>query len=966
MARSSGWLACGGLMFLIYIVPEPLLAAKLELRQGGTGNTDISVDVGDEFEVELWVDAENRPISGAAVFLSFDDQVLELVGSDRAGFAPFNPGSFLATGEVYRNTLLDESDPAAAATGTQVDYSVVRASDQGAGRIATFRLRAKTPVPQTVVRIDESGGRETRFFTPDGAHQPFQYIAPLQIQVRGIELTGFPQRLVLARGQIDSTSLQLDHFIFDPLYGPQDIKWDISPSPDLSLKFDVPNRRLLLQAPASSSLWEQLRLTATNPDGQSATATVEVFVNAAPQLHTELGLVAFAEDQPFEWPLDTTVDDPDSGPDRLEWQVEAPQELGATLSSAARSLRFFPSQNWSGQGQLTLMVADEFGFADTAQVSFVVSPVEDAPQFRIAPNVRLIRGRQDSSLTREALLSDAEQTPDQLNLTWTGAEHLSLEERGGRLVLSAPLDWTGTEEITLQASDPSGLSDQTPLTVSVVPSLPPSLQEAPRRRGIAPGTHFVLALDSLVVDPDDEAGNLRWQVSGQQQLSANLSGNRAVRIEAPGSFAGTEQLHFAVVDPSGESTGFDLLIFAAAPDGSPTIAPLPEIGVPLGGVDTSLDLDEYLYDLDQEPAEITWSVGVLEGVDLRIDPDTHVLVVSPAADAKPGLRQAELRALDPEGHEALQILALRLIGSGIPEDPDPEIPPDTTIALLAPVLASLPTLAIEAGQFDQSLDLDDFISQADPATLTWEVQATAHLNGLIDAQSHRLLVLVEKGWEGEALLIVRVRDAQGQSAEGVVRVIVVPAAPALSLTQNLQVDLLEGDTEIRLSLTDLFADGQIPAGLTWEASGGQPIQISQDATTHMLVLKREQPWQAGETITLQARDAQNHLASGQLSIQVYPSDGSAGQEVPEFRLALLPNPLQPDYLDLYVLSDLPLSQAPRLRLQDGQNLAVIQVAPGIWQGSHVRQPGQTGVQAFLALGLDQDRQLLKSSLSFGK
>ncbi|MSR83888.1 MAG: hypothetical protein EXS58_13360 [Candidatus Latescibacteria bacterium] len=242
-----------------------------------------------------------------------------------------------------------------------------------------------------------------------------------------------------------------------------------------------------------------------------------------------------------------------------------------------------------------------------------------------------------------------------------------------------------------------------------------------------------------------------------------------------------------------------MLVFAAAPDGSPTIAPLPEIGVPLGGVDTSLDLDEYLYDLDQEPAQITWSVGALEGVELRIDPDTHVLVVSPAADAKAGLRQAELRALDPDGHEALQILALRLIGSGIPEDPDPEIPPDTTITLLAPVLASLPTLAIEAGQFDQSLDLDDFVSQADPATLTWEVQAPAHLSGLVDAQNHRLLVLVEKGWEGEALLIVRARDAQGQSAEGVVRVLVVPAAAELSLTQNLQVDLLEGDTEIHLS-----------------------------------------------------------------------------------------------------------------------------------------------------------------------
>jgi hypothetical protein len=182
---------------------------------------------------------------------------------------------------------------------------------------------------------------------------------------------------------------------------------------------------------------------------------------------------------------------------------------------------------------------------------------------------------------------------------------------------------------------------------------------------------------------------------------------------------------------------------------------------------------------------------------------------------------------------------------------------------------------------------------------------------------------VEQGWEGEAFLIVRARDALGHSAEALIKVQVSAAVAALSLTQNLEIDLLEGDTEFRVPLSDLFADGQVPPGLTWEASGDQSVSVGLDEGGG-LILRGTQPWTRSQTLTLTARDPQNHLATGQLQLEVHPADGSAGQEVPEFRLALVANPLQPDFLDLYVLSDLPLSQAPRLRLQDGQTLAVTQ------------------------------------------
>ena len=67
-------------------------------------------------------------------------------------------------------------------------------------------------------------------------------------------------------------------------------------------------------------------------------------------------------------------------------------------------------------------------------------------------------------------------------------------------------------------------------------------------------------------------------------------------MEAPADFAGIETLTFAVADPTGAATAFDLLVFAAPLSGAPLLAPLPGIRLPVDGVDASLDLDDYVTD----------------------------------------------------------------------------------------------------------------------------------------------------------------------------------------------------------------------------------------------------------------------------------------------------------------------------------------------------------------------------------
>ncbi|MCH2576633.1 hypothetical protein MK131_17780, partial [Candidatus Poribacteria bacterium] len=517
---------------MIYL-PDQLMAVSLELRQAGGKVTDNTVMVGDEFEVELWVDSRDKILSGAAVFISFDPQHFELIQNDKGYLdvlKPFLPGNFLTNGEIFRNYLLDELDPAASTAGIQIDYSVVRATDQGAGALAKFGLRAISPTTSSEIKIDEMGSRETRFFLPDGNQDYFRYIKPLEMKVQGISLNNFPNKIVLRRSETQNINLR--SYFFDPVFAIEDIEWNISPSNDIPAILDHKNHTLTFTAPQDHSPWQTIVITAKNPEGQIGLDTLNIFVNDPP-IFESIDKITISEDNNFHIDLNSIISDVDTEWTRLEWSSIAGSKVDIQLDDEKQRATIWPEQNWYGTDLVRLIATDNFSFSDTLQLEIEIEPINDPPTLLFAPNIQLIPGRSDQSIKIENLIDDSEDNYSELGLTWSGEENAQLSVIDGLLTISSKPGWYGTEEIQLRVEDTEGKYSTGLLTVTISPTMPPTTLEIPSRIFISAGKEEIIDLNNWVTDPDDDDGMLTWEITGNQSVSFQINSQKMGLINSP-------------------------------------------------------------------------------------------------------------------------------------------------------------------------------------------------------------------------------------------------------------------------------------------------------------------------------------------------------------------------------------------------------------------------------------------------
>ncbi len=215
--------------------------------------------------------------------------------------------------------------------------------------------------------------------------------------------------------------------------------------------------------------------TVEDPYGASAIASVTVIVNARPDAQGDIKLLS--EDVPAVISVLSNDSDPDGS--ILEVNAATQGSHGTVVMNANGTITYSPALNYYGADEFQYTVSDGLGATQTATVSLVIQPVNDAPlgvadQFAVVAGGQLIAGGQG------VLSNDVDAEGSSLAaMLQSGPEHGALTfAEDGSFEYAPTTGFLGDDSFTYRASD--GVLSGAPVTVTlhVIPPTPVSSSDA--------------------------------------------------------------------------------------------------------------------------------------------------------------------------------------------------------------------------------------------------------------------------------------------------------------------------------------------------------------------------------------------------------------------------------------------------------------------------------------------------------
>ncbi|MCF7911156.1 MAG: tandem-95 repeat protein, partial [Candidatus Cloacimonetes bacterium] len=120
-------------------------------------------------------------------------------------------------------------------------------------------------------------------------------------------------------------------------------------------------------------------------------------------------------------------------------------------------LTISPVENWNGTAIIEIIAEDSYFAAVSDTFEIEITPVNDRPVIDLPENMSILVNDGDGlTIDLGNFISDVESANTELSLNWTGASNISVGITSGlEVVFTAPVDWTGMEEITFTVSDDS-------------------------------------------------------------------------------------------------------------------------------------------------------------------------------------------------------------------------------------------------------------------------------------------------------------------------------------------------------------------------------------------------------------------------------------------------------------------------------------------------------------------------------
>jgi hypothetical protein len=445
---------------------------------------------------------------------------------------------------------------------------------------------------------------------------------------------------------------------------------------------------------------------------------------------------------------------------------------------------------------LTLDLASQDGLYTDSQTLRVI--VDEPPMFSLP--LPAFTFDEDDSLTvaAAAIFSDADDSGANIN-AWIAPEdsiHVRYDDVAETLTFSTDTNWFGLTNAELFIEDILGVGIDTTLIVTVNPiNDPPVVDFSAIADTFVIHRNFPDTVDLALFSSDVDDDVLIWNLSPAPPayLDANLVSGDQLRLLADMTSAFVDIDFVLTAEDTSGAQGSDTLVVSIR-SWPPTIAILDDIRM-VAGIDTTIQLDDWVSDNDTHDSLMTWTFQVLD-TSGTVDP-------SVTATPVPATRSVTISA--PSGYSAVDYLVMTV------EDDDSNIATDTTRLFIfesySPMIVPFPSITIfRDTTYAPLIDLDDYVAdiQDSPADINWSYSGGDSLGSIsLNAFTHEVSVSTNTTFIGYVTITLVAENRLGlkDTANMVILVSRYIDGPPIWRATTDQVEVVYGYT------TDLFTYG---------------------------------------------------------------------------------------------------------------------------------------------------------------
>ncbi len=342
---------------------------------------------------------------------------------------------------------------------------------------------------------------------------------------------------------------------------------------------------------------------------------------------------------------------------------------------------------------------------------------------------------------------------------------------------------------------------------------------------------------------DDEAATAI--TDGNNPYSGAYQPDNGLFVFDGGDAAGTWTLRVydnVYYNNGGTINNWSMNVTYMLPAYAPLVSDIPDQSIDEGHNFLEVDLDNYVTDADNSPAEISWTSSGNSELVVNIDNSTHIATIAAPDSNWNGSETITFTATDPGGlyDNDSAVFTVNPVND-------------------APVVSDIPDQTIdEGGQFDQ-IALDNYVSDVDdPVTaMSWSVTGNSELIISTDTDTRIVTIATPNAnWSGVETITFTATDPGGLSGSdaSIFTVTAVNDTPVVSPIPGQSIS--EGNSFAAISLDDYVTDeDNTPDQMIWTTAGSNQILVSIDPSNRIATLTLPGiDWNGSETIAFIATD----------------------------------------------------------------------------------------------------------------